>query len=505
MRKVILQPGSEPGAKESVSIEPELHFRTLAEFDNYFQSQFEKCPTTFKGYEVAFTENCERWIPVEEAVIGNWLSLKAANSPKWFIRPVNQMHFMRDHVAHAKLETVADSVLQMRAYIEEEMDEIKLRAGEEIAALRGEVWALKLKLDSLEQTKKRSQASEDLDDIEESFPNGGLAHSSPKQAASPKLQLGSDGELKPELFSTFVQFRVPAGSNEASIPKHVSSCISCLNSAPVVYALTSSGSYEPCKYVNEKHDKIHREPAWESFCIGIQEDGEPTTTRVAKPAIPSGVSSNSNGSYAAAVGGSSKPSVVKHPKPWVPAPLVKTEENFPSFRQEDLDDICAKTEKMTFTEEFLATQATPQTKKSSSRPNSQGAWGVPAPDETQASVLTQEKSTETTGKTAVTECGSPDSTQYSIASHATAGAGSPKKTMTGDDYVFVAKPGPATKPETVSTAAEIPPNCNSCNTVLDKTHVHCIECGTFNCCQECFKTTNQTHPKEHTFELYIYN
>lgn len=331
MRKVILQLGSEPGTKESVSIEPELHFRTLGEFDSYFQNQFEKCPTTFKGYEVAFTENCERWIPVEEAVIGNWLSLKAANSPKWFIRPVNQMHFMRDHVAHAKLETVADSVLQMRAYIEEEMDEIKLRAGEEIAALRGEVWALKLKLDSF---KKKSQASEDLDVIEESFPNG-LAHSSPKQAASPKLQLGSDGELKPELFSTFVQFRVPAGTNEASVPKHVSSCISCLSSAPVVYALTSSGSYEPCKYVSEEHDKIHREPAWESFCIGIHEDDEPTKAQSSKPATPSGASSNAKGISSAAPGGSSKPSVVKHPKPWVPTPLVKTEENFPSFRQDD--------------------------------------------------------------------------------------------------------------------------------------------------------------------------
>ncbi|RDW28039.1 LOW QUALITY PROTEIN: hypothetical protein B0I72DRAFT_167691 [Yarrowia lipolytica] len=457
MRRVILQPGSDAGIKESVSIEPNLHFRTLAEFDSYFQELFEKAPQTFKGYEMALTEGSERWTPVDEAVIGNWLSLKAANSAKWYIRPTNQMNFIRDHVAHEKLETVTDSVAQMRAYLEEEIDEIKQRAGEEIAALRGEVWALKLKLDTLEQAKK-SQASEDLDVIEEGFSKG-LAHSSPKKTSTPKLQLGSDDELKPELFSTFVQFRVPTGTKKASIPKHVHSCIRSMDSVPVVYALTLSGTYEPCEYVSELRDKIYREPEWESFCIGIHEEDEPSI----KIVTPASKGPTANRSYAAASGGSSKPTVVKHPKPWIPKPLVKTEENFPSFRQDDLDDICVKTEKMTFSEEFLAAQGPPTRSTSSA--------GVPSSEESLSSKLPTLLQLNI------------GHSMYSVESHTTAGATSPKKHKTGDACT---------------------PMRNSCDKLLDKTHVHCTDCETFTCCQECFKVANQTHPKEHTFELYIY-
>ncbi|KAG5367181.1 hypothetical protein CJU89_1634 [Yarrowia sp. B02] len=500
MRKVILQVGSTPGTKESVTVEPELHFRTLQEFDSHFQKLFENCPQTFKGYEVAFKEAEERWMPVEESLIGNWLSFNAANAPKWYIRPVNQVHFMRDHVAHSKLETVADSVLQMRAYIEEEMDEIKARAGKEIAAVRGEVWALKLKLDTLEQKKS---GCEDLDVINESFPNDVVAHSSPKKSLSPKLQLGSAGELNPELFSTIIQFRVAKGTKEASIPKHVISCIKSLNSVPVIYALLPSGAYEPCKYVSEQHDKISREPEWESFCIGIQGEDE---LAAESPKLPTPTPNTSN-SYAAALSGSAKPSVVKHPKPWIPKPLVKTEENFPSFRKDEVDDICVKTEKLTFTEGFLAAQTTPT--------KSACVWGVPSVEDSQASVQDPQSAPES-----ATECGSPNSTQYSVASHT-----SPKRQRAGEDYVFVnkeAKPEQSEpKPEASqeATPAEAKdaettpkepvngvesPKCNSCDKVLEKTHVHCIECETFNCCQECFKTTNQTHTKEHTFELLIY-
>ncbi|CAG83973.1 hypothetical protein B0I72DRAFT_11045 [Yarrowia lipolytica] len=494
MRRVILQPGSDAGTKESVSIEPGLHFRTLAEFDSYFQELFEKAPQTFKGYEMALTEGSERWIPVDEAVVGNWLSLKAANSPKWYIRPTNQMNAIRDHVAHEKLETVADSVLQMRAYLEEEMDEIKQRASEEIAALRGDVWALKLKLDTLEQANK-SQGSEDVDIIEEGFLKG------PKKTASPKLQLGSAGKLKPELFSTLVQFRIPAGTKTTSIPKHVSSCIKSLDSVPVVYALTQSGIYEPCEYVSELRDKIHREPEWESFCIGIHEEDEPVKQNI-KTATSVSTASTPNRSYAAASGGSFKPSVVKHPKPWIPKPLVKTEENFPSFRQDDLDNICAKTEQMTFSEEFLAAQETPTTSSPSARSKS-CAWGIPAPEESLSPPSTRNNQpTENTSPT-TTERDSPDSTRYPIESHTTAGASSPKKHKTGHAYVAVADPEPVTKPE-VGSIPEGPPKCNSCDKLLDKTHVHCVDCETFNCCQECFKMANQAHPKEHTFELYIY-
>ncbi|KAG5361965.1 hypothetical protein CJU90_3436 [Yarrowia sp. C11] len=498
-RTVVVQLKTDTDATESLSVDTDLYFRTLSEFDSHFLKKLEKtpnCPKTFKGYEVALDKDSDWWIPVEEALVGSWLSKKAASSPSWFIRPVLRIPF-RDPVAHEKLQTVADSVLEMRAYIEEEMDEIKQRAGEEIASLRGEVWALKLKLDSLEQAKKKAQASEDLDDIEESFPNGGgVAHSSPRSTSLPKIQLGSNGELKPELFSTFVQFRVPKGTKEADIPHHVASLIDSLDSVPVVYAITSSGSYEPCKYVSEERDQIYRNPMWTKFCIGIQDDEAEDATQT--PSVPT--LSYSNVIAQTAAEDTPNHSVTTYPKPWVPKGLLKTEENFPSMGKDDVDEICAKTEQMTFTEEFLASQV------NTSKTN---VWGIPPPVETSEPASSQELPKQTPETPSRAECGSPDSTQYSVASHATVEpTGSPKKQQTGDDYVFVANPEATSKSETTPKSdvesTEKRPDCNVCDKLLGNMYVHCTDCGSYNCCQDCFKAANESHPKEHTFELYIY-
>lgn len=449
MRKVILQRGD---SSQSVEIESEIHFRTLDEFNGHFQKLFEKCPESFKSYELAFSESAERWMPVEEYAIGNWLSLKTSTAPEWYIRPITQ-ETMRDHVAHGKLETVVDSVHQMRAYIEEEMDEIKVKTEEEVAKLRGEIWALKLKLDSME---KESKATEDVDDIEEAFP---VSHSSPKKS---NVHL-----KKPEQYATFIQFRVPAGSTEALIPKHVISCISHLNSAPVVYAVTS-GEYETCFYATAKHDKVYRRADQENFCIAISEaDLQP-----AKPKSPT-----------------TKPKVVTYAKAWIPENLVKSEKNFPAFKKSEVDDVTEKVNKFTFSEEFLKSANFSFSAKSPKQ-EKQTPFSFGVGEQKRASfsdvgktlaeefAALQKKSTEKGPVKETVE--SPDSTQYSMASHT-----SPKKA----EY----------KAETPT-----PAKCNGCEKTLEKTQVHCVECGDFNCCQECFKTANSTHPKDHTFELYIY-